>query len=171
MLANIEIPVQGYNLISIFVCVLLVLWIVRALRRFYRALLLRTAATSRNLILLRGLGNNLTFFEGATQMHMDALVHTRQSKPPTRMQTLYIPFAIKGITARNGEGFFSYEVDIWLASKSTILFLWNFRPGAFKGKFDGNFKRFLIGRSNGSNSRIISLFEANDINVSFVSLN
>ena len=82
-------------------------------------------------------------------MHMDALVHTRQSKPPARMKTVYVPFVVKSVssTRRNG-GETVIEVNIWLATKSDVFIMWNFNSSRFKADFDEEYKHYLLGQSD-----------------------
>jgi uncharacterized membrane protein YgcG len=85
---DVVLPYQFSNLIFVFVTTCTLLWGMVALKRFYRMLRVRSAVLTERLIQIRGLGSFLSFFDGATRMHLDAVVHTRQSMPPVSMQPL-----------------------------------------------------------------------------------
>jgi hypothetical protein len=133
---DISIPTEYYDFISIFVCIAVIFWGIRATRRFHRALYVRAASLEQSLVLIRGLGNNLLFFDYANQHHMHSLVHTRQAKPPSQMKTLYVPFAIFNTKLEWRSLYLvGCKADFWLATKSYVFVLWGFKLDAFKKKF------------------------------------
>jgi hypothetical protein len=92
-----------YNLFVIFICTILSLWIIRASKRLYRVLRVRAAILTGRLVHIWAISSSLPYFEGAIQSHIDAIVHTRQSYPPTNVKCLYIPFFVEEISINNND--------------------------------------------------------------------
>lgn len=78
------------NTTMIFVCILLVLWFLKAFRRLARTILLRRSLIFGNVAQVRGLSSYLSYFDGATRAHLNSVVQTRQSKPAVPLEMLYI---------------------------------------------------------------------------------
>lgn len=95
---DIVLPYQYYNLLMVFVSILTLLWSFKALKRFYLALRVRAAVLTDRIVHIRGLGSNLTIFEGATQTHFNAVVHTRQNLPPTQMKPLRVQGVVNDLS-------------------------------------------------------------------------
>ena len=132
----VALPTPLYNFIVIFVCIAVIFWGIRAGKRISRTFLLRTSAIEQSLVFIRGLANNLSFFDGANQTHMHSLVHTRQSKPPTQMKMLYIPYTIKGVRVEKFATHMNVLCDLWLAKRCSVVILLGFDAARFKIAFD-----------------------------------
>jgi hypothetical protein len=74
-----------YNLFVIFVSTVLSLWIIRVSKRLYRVFRVRAAILAGRLVHTWAVSSALPYFEGAIQAHIDAIVQTRQSYPPTHV--------------------------------------------------------------------------------------
>lgn len=91
------LPIQYYNIIYIFITILVLLWFMHAFLRFYRVLALRQSYLTDRLIQIRGLGSYLSYFDSATDTHLHAVVHTRQSKPPVGIPMVYVPVILENV--------------------------------------------------------------------------
>ena len=124
---NVVIPYQYYNLVLVFVTILVLLWGMVAIKRVYRMLRIRSAVLSDRLINIRGLGSYLTYFDGATRSHMDAVVHTRQSMPPVAMEQLNVTSVIKDIEiSSDGQGDYFLKVNAVSSVSSRVIVLFDF---------------------------------------------
>ena len=124
---NVVIPYQYFNLVMVFVTILVLLWGMVAIKRVYRMLRIRSAVLSDRLINIRGLGSYLTYFDGATRSHMDAVVHTRQSMPPVAMEQLNVASVIKDIEiSSDGYGDYFLKVNAVSSVSSRVIVLFDF---------------------------------------------
>lgn len=85
------------NVTMIFVFVLLVLWFLKAVKRLYRAVLLRRAVQSGSVVQIQGLGSYLSYFDGATRNHLNSIVQTRQAKPPIPVNVVYVSLYMESV--------------------------------------------------------------------------
>lgn len=85
------------NVTMVFIFVLLVIWFLKAVKRFYRAILLRRAVQSGSVVQIQGLGSYLSYFDGATRNHLNSIVQTRQSKPPIPVNVVYVSLYIESV--------------------------------------------------------------------------
>jgi hypothetical protein len=132
---NILLPPSKYNVLVLvsagFICLLML----RAIKRTIDVFLVRAAVLSGRLVRLRGLGNFLAYFDHTTRAHGQALLHTRQAKPPVRMPSLYIPFTVgeafivNGIDVREST---RLDISIWVATRCAIIALKNFNSVVFQ---------------------------------------
>ncbi len=106
-----------YNLLVIFVCTVLSLWIIRASKRLYRVFRVRAAILTGRLVHIWAISSSLPYFEGAIQPHIDAIVHTRQSYPPTNVKCVYVPFFVEEISVKNKDD----NIVEFLVSITTIV--------------------------------------------------
>jgi len=109
---DIVLPYQFHNLLMVFVSILTLLWSFKALKRFYLALRVRAAILTDRIVYIRGLGNNLTNFEGATQAHFNAVVHTRQTLPPTQMKSLRVQGIVNDFSIITSSKNRTYQLQI-----------------------------------------------------------
>ena len=133
------IPVPYYNFLIVFMSVFILLWFFRSIYRFLRVLTIRKAAINDSLVLIKDIGYNLISFENGSQTHMNALLHTRPTKPPTQMQILYLPIVISStdiIPNKHNPNSSEVNLKIWLASKSFVMIFSKFKLLHFKRKFD-----------------------------------
>lgn len=120
---DIRIPWQLYNTLSIFIAALLLLWLIHAIRRFYKVLNLRIAVLSARLVQVRGLGSYLEYFSSATASHVNHMIHTRQVEPPTQVRSLYIPFSLHSVKIQRSFKGVIFELDLWCGVPCRILIL------------------------------------------------
>jgi hypothetical protein len=106
-----KFPHESYNVLALLVTIFFFVWGYNAVMRFYRALLLRSAvadgrstnlateltSSSGDAVLIRGIGSNLSSFDGAWPMHAHAILHTRQAEPPKQIKSLVLPFSVRNI--------------------------------------------------------------------------
>ncbi len=133
--ATISIPIPYFNLLTIITSTCILLWGMRAMKRLARLVAVRTAALNDSLVMIRGFGHNLINFEGAPHSHMSALIHTRPAKPPQQMNILYLPYLVKSMDLVLIHDEFRLETNLWVATKTFIIVLSNFKPINFKEKF------------------------------------
>lgn len=130
---NVVIPYQYYNLILVFVTILALLWGMVAIKRVYRMLRIRSAVLSDRLIQIRGLGSYLTYFDGATRSHMDAVVHTRQSMPPVAMEQLNVASVVKEIdVVSDDNGHYSIGLNMVSTCSSRVIVLFDYNVRNFQ---------------------------------------
>lgn len=127
---DVVIPYQFYNLLYAIITILCLLWGMVAAKRVFRMLQVRTAALSDRIIHIRGLGSYLTYFDGATRSHMDAVVHTRQSMPPITMKQLAIPALSHTISLVND--FHNAELHFHTACPAKVILVFEFNSGNFQ---------------------------------------
>jgi len=152
---DVVIPYQFYNLILTFVTILALLWGMVAIKRVYRMLRVRSAVLSDRLIQIRGLGSYLTYFDGATRSHMDAVVHTRQSMPPVAMEQLNVGAVVKDIDIKSdGYGNYSLGINIESPSKSRVVVLFDYNTLNFQQLV--NQARADLGGNSTSNTKLFS---------------
>ena len=132
----ISLPVPYFNFLSVVVSTALLLWFARAVKRLVRIINVRYAILNDSLVMIRGIGHLLINFEGASQTHINAIIHTRPAKPPSSMNIMYLPYLIKSteltILQRNNP---SLYVKLWCASKSYIMVLSSFKLNFFKQRY------------------------------------
>lgn len=130
---NVEIINEYYNLIMIFVTIIVLLLCLRTMKRVYRALRVRSSIIAERVVNIRGLGSYLMYFEGASRRHMNSIVHTRQVKPPTEMNSLQLLAKISRTTlSKRADS--SVEVEIRLLNKvrCRVIVIANFRTAHFR---------------------------------------
>lgn len=117
-----KVPYEFSNIIMILVCILTLLWLLKASLKFYRTLRIRqadektllrftssivknnsfeprAAFLTERIVEIRGISSYLSYFEGATSSHVNSIVHTRQSKAPVSVSVVYNPFIVTHATA------------------------------------------------------------------------
>ena len=131
---SVVIPYQFYNLVMVFVTILALLWGMVAVKRFYRMLRIRSAVLTDRIIQIRGMGSYLTYFDGATRTHMDAVVHTRQSMPPVSMAALPVTAVSKNafLVGYKGEGRFEISIEVSVLCRTKVILLINFNSENFQ---------------------------------------
>mgnify|MGYP005993375531 CR=1 FL=1 len=134
MTFSVVIPYQFYNLVMVFVTILALLWGMVAVKRFYRMLRIRSAVLTDRIIQIRGMGSYLTYFDGATRTHMDAVVHTRQSMPPVSMAALPVTAVSKNafLVGYKGEGRFEISIEVSVLCRTKVIVLINFNSENFQ---------------------------------------
>eukprot|EP01038_Epipyxis_sp_PR26KG_P012758 gene12758-17104_t len=100
---------------------------------------IRGAYLSDRLVRIQGLGFALSFFDGATQSHLNSIVHTRQSKPPIIIPTLLIPFSISNsvatpaiLHASASPSSYRLSFSIQTMAPLKLVLLFNFNLPSFK---------------------------------------
>lgn len=145
---SLRLTAEGANLLCVLTAVILVLWGMRSLKRLYRALRVRTAMLTGRLVHIRAVGSSLPFFEGATQAHVDAIVHTRQSYPPLKIQSMYVPYKIKEVTLREKEAQkIVLSLNIWVATTCRVWIVSNFHTDSFKEAFMASIRNESLNHS------------------------
>lgn len=122
-----------YNLISIFTSAILSVWFAIALIRFINVLVIRAAVVNGRIVNIRGIANYISaFVEISNQAHIDAIIHTRQTNPPKKLKSIYLPFVIDNIAyQRNGV----MNLDIWISNNCAVYLLIDFNMTRFKEVF------------------------------------
>lgn len=145
---NVVLPYQFHNLILIFVCGLVLLWALKAIRNFHLMIQIRNAfLLTDRMVMIEGIGSYLSYFYGATGTHADALIHTRQSKPAVDIKSMYVPCilnkAVAGLPvdtqaitpSRNMIGnrnLVEMNIDISITVPMTAYILFGFKSEEFK---------------------------------------
>lgn len=133
----ITTPVPYFNFMAIIVSTAVLLWFARALKRFARIIAVRSAAIDDSIVHVRGVGHTLIVFEGAPRRHLEAIIHTRPTMPPSQMNVLYHPYIIRNAEIKamvNREGYY-VDLHIWVASQTLVLVLSNIKVNLFKETF------------------------------------
>lgn len=158
-----------YNLLVIFVCTVLLLWIIRASKRLYRVFRVRAAILTGRLVHIWAISSSLPYFEGAIQPHIDTIVHTRQSYPPTNVKCLYVPFFVEEISVNNKDNnaveflvsitttvpcrlWIAQNVSLYLLQKSFI---------AFKNADNIFFSTYINDDSNIESKQLLQIYREN----------
>lgn len=153
---DIVLPYQFHNLLMVFVTILTLLWSFKALKRFYLALRVRAAILTDRIVYIRGLGNNLTNFEGATQAHFNAVVHTRQTLPPTQMKSLRVQGVVNdfSIITSSKNRTYQLQINTTISQRCLVLVILDMNISNFQRmvsrlqrdlKFDGpNRRRYSV---------------------------
>lgn len=128
----IYIPVPFYNLLTMIVSTAVLLWGMRAIKRLVRIVVVRIAAINNSFVMIKGVGHNLINLEGASQHHMQSIIHTRPTNPPKQMSVLYIPFVVKSTVITTPKNIWTIEVQIWSATKAYVMILAGFKLSQFK---------------------------------------
>jgi hypothetical protein len=118
----------------IFVCILLILWFLKAMRRLARTILLRRSLIFGNVVQIQGLASYLAYFDGATRAHLNSIVETRQSKPAVPMEIMYISCLFESIQlfpTANPE-IVQITVKLTVTIPGKLYLLNNFNPATFK---------------------------------------
>jgi hypothetical protein len=137
MKLDTALPWQTSNTIMIFICILILLWLFRAMKRFQIALHLRRAVLNHGVIPIQGLSSYLSYFDGATGNHFHSIVHTRQPKPPTKMNVLYVPYTLqKAKMTTNLRDKITYEFQLFTTIPGKLLFLINYNTGKLRQTID-----------------------------------
>lgn len=97
IILDIRLPSQYFNVLFLIISICVILWSFRAFKRIMRLARVRSAVLSGRLVHIRALGSALANFDGATQLHIDAIVHTRQAYPPSVVNCIYNPFSISDL--------------------------------------------------------------------------
>ena len=109
---DIVLPYQFYNLIMLLVTIFSLLWGLKAVKRFYRVLRIRSAVLSDSMVQIRGLGSYLSYFEGATRNHIYSIVHTRQTKPPISMAQIVVGATVNSFSLVRKETTYRDETSL-----------------------------------------------------------
>ncbi len=157
MQTDIVFPAEFYNTIMIIVCVMTVLWFLKAMKRTYHMLRIRSSVLTDRVIQIRGLGSYLSYFEGSTQPHINAIVHTRQTKPPVSMNISFFPYAMND-TCLIKSGQCSYDLSFTLNStvNCKVVVLFNFKSIHFTNMV-AKFRKLnanIVNSEDGINSQV-----------------
>lgn len=129
-----ELPAPMANTTMIFVCILLILWFLKAFRRLARAILLRRSLIFGNVAQVRGLTSYLSYFDGATRAHLNSVVQTRQSKPAVPLEMLYIACSFDSVqlvpSSTPDIALLSVKINVVVPGK--LFLLSNFDADRFK---------------------------------------
>lgn len=166
MESNVVLPYQFNNLILILVCGLVLLWALKVLKNLHLMIQVRNALLlADRMVQIEGMGSYLSYFEGVTETHANSLIHTRQSKPPVNIKSMYVPCILNQSTAgpsskaitisksnMSGRPLVEMSIDISVTTTCTAYILFGFKPEDFKrlilleGRNSGGFKRDKIFR-------------------------
>lgn len=94
------------------------------------------------LFFCRALGTFVHYFEGATQSHINAVIHTRQAYPPTKVSHLHIPFIVNGISVlqrRENDPYIDIEFEINISCKCRLFLIEDFNTNKFKISYNKYF--------------------------------
>ena len=148
---NTVLPYQFNNLIYIFICGLVLLWALKAISNFYRMLQIRNAVLlTDRVVLLDGIGSYLTYFEGAPDGHARSLVHTRQSKPPVDMSSMYIPCLLNKASSIGVSKKVNVNMEVSVTIGCTAYVVYDFKLDRFRetmtqeGRLSGFLKKDKI---------------------------
>lgn len=136
---NVTLPVVYYRYGSIFICVIVLLSLHHALRRFIRTLYLRLEVLNgayRDFVLIRGLGNYLTTFDDGSTEHHLALSRIRQSVTSSKTNATYLPFALTEVSSLltvESPGIYRLKLNlnIFCATQCNAFALWNYNNTNF----------------------------------------
>jgi hypothetical protein len=126
------------NAVMVVIFVFLVLWFLKALRRFLRTLLLRRSIHRGSVVQIQGLASFLSYFDGATRNHLNSIVQTRQSKPPVAMDILHVPCFLQSVhflPLENGlisDTYSIIEIKLQTMSTGKLILLSNFHSNNFQ---------------------------------------
>ena len=112
------IPSTGYNVILVFGIIFSIIWMLRLAGLIIRALRLRAGIMTGNVVYLRGLRDNSTYFNCLSTLHTNFVKLIRQSAPPVLVKRIYVPVHIEKIIVVNN----SLELIIWAAQVCNIRF-------------------------------------------------
>jgi hypothetical protein len=150
MQGNIGLPAEGYNTIYIFICFLVFFWLFKAARRYYRVIQLRSAVLSDSLVQIQGLASYLSYFDGAINTHLHAIVHTRQTKPPVEMSMVLVPCSLlKAVIRLEAPGDRStLELQFNAAVPGKLVSMLNFNMMKFRSAVSSAFHHSTSRRSD-----------------------
>lgn len=90
------LPFPFFDLLMIFCSIFLLIWVLFAIYRFIGALQVRASIISGKIVYIRGLGGALSsFVELSSYGHFNSMLNVRQSQPPSKLQSLSLPFVLK----------------------------------------------------------------------------
>jgi hypothetical protein len=142
MKADVALPSEAYDTVYIVICFLVFFWLFKAVKRFYRTFVLRRAVIQDSLIQIHGLGSYLAYFDGATNSHLHAIVHTRQTKPPVDMPMIFVPCSLLKTTifAENSERSM-LEIQFNATVPGRLILMLNFHLTKFRSAVAVNVQR------------------------------
>lgn len=100
---------EYWNTINLLTSTLLLLWLMRSFRNFYRACRLRSAVISGRVVQVRGLGSYLSYLADAMPSHANHIMHTRQVEPPTGVSSVYNPYTVGKVSVSVTTGSNAYD--------------------------------------------------------------
>jgi hypothetical protein len=133
---------EYWNTISLLTATLLILWLMRSLRNFYRTLKVRAALLAGRVVQVRGLGSYVHYLEGATTAHANHIMHTRQVEHPAAVSSVYNPVTIGAVKVsvvdaeRANDRRLRYHVEVSTSVPCKIMVMTDFQPDTFKRKVD-----------------------------------
>lgn len=94
----------------------------------------RSAVLSDRVIQIRGLGSYLTYFDGATRSHLDAVVHTRQSMPPVSMEAIAVTATVTSLALSKAASIGQFQIDLTVVAerKTKVICMVDFQSTHFQ---------------------------------------
>ena len=93
------------------------------------------------------------YFEGANQSHINAVIHTRQAYPPSKVSHLHIPFIVNGISVVSSienSQFIEIELELNISCKCRLFLVEEFKMSKFKTSY----YNYLSNQNSSSSSGI-----------------
>lgn len=122
---------QESNILTLFACFIFLLWGWRCINRFNRAIALYAAHLTKKLAEIKGLGDNIEYFDHATLAHQTSIKHNRNTSPAVVVKTLYVPYVIHSVSAVPDDGG-SIEISLWSAAPCRVFILQDVNIAALK---------------------------------------
>ena len=156
---DVRLDSNEYNIYVIFISILLLLWFLRSLRKFFRMLRVRTSLRGGTLVFIRAIGSSLRIFDGVTYSHSSSILNTRQANPPSLVLSLVMPISIKDIKLVSNKVFSmelvtSVPVVVWVVS--------NFHTTTYKDVYQNKHSSTSSNSNSNNNSNtkdVISIID------------
>jgi hypothetical protein len=133
---DIRLPSAYYNVLFLIISTCVILWSFRAIKRIMRLARVRAAVLSGRLVHIRALGSALANFDGATQSHIDSIVHTRQAYPPAIVNCIYNPFSITDLLySSHDDQYIYFQLNITATIPGRVHILPKFSAKLFKENY------------------------------------
>ncbi len=135
------------------VCILLLLWFLKALKRFIRVLTVRVhflRGDGNDMIEIQGLGSYLMYFDEVSRIHTSAIVHTRQTKPAILMSTNFVPITLHYMRfiSSNHQNSSTLEISLQTPVAGKLMLLSHFDVNHFKQAIQQGINSSNIPRSS-----------------------
>ena len=128
---DVAYPSAYYNTILIIVCILLLLLFLRAFKKIYLIAKLRISVLTNRVIHIPGLSSYLYYFDSSTNSHLNAIIHTRQSKPPQEVRKIYTTNTWKACKVVKSDKGYNIQLKFSSRTQGSLLFI----PGVHSAKF------------------------------------
>ena len=106
---DLAMSYEYWNTINLLTSSLLLLWLMRSFRNFFRACRLRSAVISGRVVQVRGLGSYLSYMADAMPNHAKHIMHTRQVQPPTGVPSVFNPYTVGNVSVSVITGSNAYD--------------------------------------------------------------